>query len=303
MSKENKIMKQYITFLSLITLPFFYTCNGNKFENDASGTFEATEVVVSAEVNGKIEQFFIQEGDILDKNQYVGYIDSTQLYLKKKQLIASGKIISARRPDIGKQIASLNEQIKKEEFEKKRTEQLLKSNAATQKQLDDINSRIIVLKGQLSAQMNTLSTTVNSLNEESSSVQIQIEQIEDYLEKSRIKNPIAGTVLTKYVEEKEMVTERTPLYKIADTKNLFLRAYVIYEQIEKIKLGQEVTVSINQTQKTYKGTVSWISDKAEFTPKTIQTKDERENLVYAIKIAVKNTDDQIKIGMYGDVNF
>lgn len=296
-------MKQYITFLSLITLPFFYTCNGNKFENDASGTFEATEVVVSAEVNGKIEQFFIQEGDILDKNQYVGYIDSTQLYLKKKQLIASGKIISARRPDIGKQIASLNEQIKKEEFEKKRTEQLLKSNAATQKQLDDINSRIIVLKGQLSAQMNTLSTTVNSLNEESSSVQIQIEQIEDYLEKSRIKNPIAGTVLTKYVEEKEMVTERTPLYKIADTKNLFLRAYVIYEQIEKIKLGQEVTVSINQTQKTYKGTVSWISDKAEFTPKTIQTKDERENLVYAIKIAVKNTDDQIKIGMYGDVNF
>lgn len=296
-------MKQYITFLSLITLPFFYACNGNKFENDASGTFEATEVIVSAEVNGKIEQFFIQEGDILDKNQDVGYIDSTQLYLKKKQLIASGKIILARRPDIGKQIASLNEQIEKEEFEKKRTEQLLKSNAATQKQLDDINSRIIVLKGQLSAQMNTLSTTVNSLNEESSSVQVQIEQIEDYLEKSHIKNPIAGTVLTKYVEEKEMVTEGTPLYKIADTKNLFLRAYVIYEQIEKIKLGQEVTVSINQTQKTYKGTVSWISDKAEFTPKTIQTKDERENLVYAIKIAVKNTDDQIKIGMYGDVNF
>lgn len=296
-------MKQYITFLSLITLQFFYACNGNKFENDASGTFEATEVVVSAEVNGKIEQFFIQEGDILDKNQDVGYIDSTQLYLKKKQLIASGKIISARRPDIGKQIASLNEQIEKEEFEKKRTEQLLKSNAATQKQLDDIKSRIIVLKGQLSAQMNTLSTTVNSLNEESSSVQVQIEQIEDYLEKSHIKNPIAGTVLTKYVEEKEMVTEGTPLYKIADTKNLFLRAYVIYEQIEKIKLGQEVTVSINQTQKTYKGTVSWISDKAEFTPKTIQTKDERENLVYTIKIAVKNTDDQIKIGMYGDVNF
>ena len=298
-------MKQYVCVL-LLAVPLFYACNNNKFEYDASGTFEATEVVVSAEVNGKIEQLLVQEGDDLAQDQYVGYIDSTQLYLKKKELITSGKIVSARRPDVGKQIASLNEQIAKEEFEKRRTEQLLKSNAATQKQLDDINSRIVVLKGQLSAQMNTLSTTVNTLNEENSSVQVQIEQIEDYLRKSRIQNPIAGTVLTKYVEEKEMVTEGKPLYKIADTRNLFLRAYIVYEQLEKIKLGQEVTVLINQpdkTQKSYKGTISWISDKAEFTPKTIQTKDERENLVYAIKIAVENTDGQIKIGMYGDANF
>ncbi|MDR1876674.1 MAG: HlyD family efflux transporter periplasmic adaptor subunit, partial [Flavobacteriaceae bacterium] len=282
------------------------SCDSNKSEHDASGTFEATEIIVSSEASGKLESFNLTEGTVLDKGQYVGYVDSTQLYLKKLQLQAAIKAIQVKRPDISVQIASTREQISKAEFERKRILKLLEDNAATQKQLDDVNSQIDVLQKTLDAQINSLSTSVNSLNEESNSNRVQISQIEDQLAKCKIINPIRGTVLNKYVEEKEVVSSGNPLYKIADTKNLFLRAYVISEQLEEVKIGQPVTVFINisaDEQKSYKGTISWISDKAEFTPKTIQTKDERQNLVYAVKISVLNTDGLIKIGMYGDVNF
>jgi len=283
-----------------------FSCNRNGFDHDASGTFEATEILVSAEASGKIEELNVTEGDYLNKDQYLGYIDTTQLYLKKLQLQATTKAVNVKRPDISLQIASTKDQIAKAELDKKRIESMFRDGAATQKQMDDVDAQLAVLKSTLGAQLNTLSTSVNSLDEESSVYEIQVAQIEDQLKKSRIINPIEGTVLNKYTEVKEMTSPGKPLYKIADTKHLFLRAYIISDQLPDVKTGQEATVYINTTdgeQKSYKGTVSWISDKAEFTPKTIQTKDERRNLVYAVKIAVENTDGMIKIGMYGDVNF
>lgn len=303
--KEIRTMRQLIIF-TLGTFMFLLSCNRNKFEHDASGTFEATEVIVSSEANGKLESFQLTEGDQLSKGQYVGYVDSIQLYLKKRQLIATNKAIQVKRPDISVQVSTIKEQIAKAEFEKRRIQRLLADNAATQKQLDDANSQIEVLKKSLNAQENSLSTSVNSLNEESNTNTVQVSQIEDQLKKCKIINPIQGTVLNKFVEEKEVVTQGKALYKIADTKNLFLRAYIVSEQLEKIKIGQKVKVFINiseDKQKSYPGTITWISDKAEFTPKTIQTQDERQNLVYAVKIAVTNTDGLIKIGMYGDVDF
>lgn len=295
------------TFILLSALLFILSsCNRNKFEHDASGTFEATEVMVSAEASGKLESFNLKEGDVLTKGQYVGYIDTTQLYLKKLQLQASTKAINVSRPNVSIQIAGIKEQIAKAETERKRVEKLFADGAATQKQVDDANSQLAVLKRTLDAQNNSLATSIGSLEEQSGAYGIQVAQIEDQLLKSRIVNPIDGTVLSKYVEEKEVVAVGKSLYKIADTKNLFLRAYVISDQLNTIKVGQEVTVFINTSdseQKSYKGTISWIADKAEFTPKTIQTKDERQNLVYAVKIAVQNTDGLLKLGMYGDVDF
>ena len=291
-----------ITAIGLILL----SCNRNKFEHDASGTFEATEIIVSAEASGKIEVFNIAEGDVLTKDQYLGYIDTTQLYLKKLQLQATTKAITVKRPDISLQIAATKDQIVKAELDKKRIESMFGDGAATQKQVDDVNSQLAVLKSTLGAQLNTLSTSVNSIDKESGVYEIQVAQIEDQLVKSRIVNPIEGTVLNKYAEVKEMTSPGKPLYRIADTKHLFLRAYIVSNQLGEVKIGQQASVYINTAdgaQKSYSGTVSWISDKAEFTPKTIQTQDERQNLVYAIKIAVENTDGMIKIGMYGDVNF
>jgi HlyD family secretion protein len=286
-------------------LLIFMSCGRGKSEHDASGTFEATEVIISSEAFGKLEQFDVTEGDLLSQGQYLGYMDSTQLYLKKLQLQTTQKAISAKRPNIAVQISATKEQIQKAELEKARVERMFKSDAATQKQVDDANSQLQVLKGTLDAQINSLSTSVNSLNEESMSYEIQIAQIQDQLDKCKIINPVEGTVLNKYVENKEVMITGKPLYKIADTKNLFLRAYIVSEQLKNVKSGQEVTVFVNygNESKSYTGKIAWISDKAEFTPKTIQTKDERQNLVYALKIAVENTDGWIKIGMYGDVNF
>ena len=289
----------------LCTALFMVSCGRGEFKHDASGTFEATEVIISSEAAGKLEQFDVTEGDLLSKGQYLGYVDSTQLYLKKLQLITAQKAVSARRPNIAVQISATKEQIQKAELEKNRIENMFKANAATQKQVDDVNSQLMVLKGTLDAQINSLSTSVNSLNEESMSYELQIAQIQDQIDKCKIINPVHGTVLNKYAENNEIVIPGKPLYKIADTKNLFLRAYVVSSQLKKVKHGQKATVFINfgDESKSYQGTIAWISDKAEFTPKTIQTKNERENLVYAIKVAVENTDGLIKIGMYGDVDF
>lgn len=297
-------MKQSALLLAAMLL--FTSCNRNKFNHDASGTFEATEIIVSAEGSGKIEELNIIEGDVLKKGQYVGYIDTTQLYLKKLQLQTTTKAVSTRKVDISTQIASIKEQIAKAETDKQRIDNLFKDGATTQQQVDNANSQLAVLKRNLAASQNSLSTSINSLNEESSAYAIQVAQIEDQLQKCRIINPLEGTVLNKYAEAKEMASIGKPLYKIADTKHLFLRAYIISTQLTDVKVGQEATVYINASdgkQKPYKGTVSWISDKAEFTPKTIQTQDERQNLVYAVKIAVENTDGLIKIGMYGDADF
>ena len=298
-------MSQKIIIFAVIAA-FALSCSRNKTKHDASGTFEATEIIVSAEASGKVEVFNLKEGDRLNEGQQVGYIDSTQLYLKKMQLLAAQKAVVARRPDVAQQIAAIREQIDKAKLEKARVENLFKDGAATQKQVDDADSQLRVLESTLAAQMNSLSTSVNSLDEESATFRIQIEQVNDYLVKCRIINPVEGKVLSKYTQEKEIVATGKPLYKIADTRTMFLRAYVVSGQLEKVAVGQDATVFValsDGSSKSYPGKVTWISDKAEFTPKTIQTQDERQNLVYAVKIEVANTDGLIKIGTYGDVNF
>ena len=291
-----------IVVIAFITI----SCNQSKSRHDASGIFEATEVIISAEASGKVEVFDLKEGDHLSEGQQVGYIDSTQLYLKKMQLMAAQKAVIARRPDVAKQIAATREQIDKAKLEKARVENLFKDGAATQKQVDDADSQLRVLESTLAGQENSLSTSVNSLDEESASFRIQMEQVDDQLAKCRIVNPVEGTVLSKYTQAKEFVATGKALYKIADTRNMFLRAYVVSGQLEKVAVGQDATVFIalsDGSSKSYPGKVAWISDKAEFTPKTIQTQDERQNLVYAVKIEVANTDGLIKIGTYGDVDF
>ena len=300
MYKRSNVLAVAILLIALAS------CNRNKFEHNASGTFEATEVIVSSEAAGKIEIFDITEGDKLIKGQYVGYIDTTQLYLKKLQLEIATKAVSSKRVDMPVQIAAVKEQIASAEIDKRRIDNLYKDGAATQKQVDDTNSRLEVLKRNLAALQNSLSTSINSIDEETEALKVQVDQIKDQLIKCRIINPLEGSVLNKFTEAKEMASIGKPLYKIADTKHLFLRAYIISSQMTNVKIGQNATVFINSSdgkQKSYKGAVSWISDKAEFTPKTIQTQDERQNLVYAIKVEVENTDGLIKIGMYGDVDF
>lgn len=296
--KTVKNVLFYAIFLSLTA-----ACGNGNGDYDASGTFESTEIIVSAEANGKIMRFNVEEGDLLKDGQEVGYIDTVQLYLKKMQLLTSVKSVQSRRSDIAKQIAATKEQIAKAEKEKKRNENLLKSNAATQKQVDDIDSQLAVLQKQLAAQISTLQNGNQSVTEESSAMEIQVAQVEDQLQKSHIISPINGTVLSKYAEAGELATQGKPLFKIADIENMYLRAYIIADQLTQMKLGQEVRVFADYGEdgkREYTGKVTWISDKAEFTPKTIQTRDERANLVYAVKIAVKN-DGYLKIGMYGEV--
>ncbi len=278
-------------------------CGNGKGDYDASGTFEATEVIVSSEANGKILQFHVEEGQLLTADKEVGCIDTLQLYLKKMQLLASGKAVANKSMDINKQIAATKEQISKAEYERKRTENLLKENAATGKQIDDIDSQIAVLKKQLEAQISILQRGNASVTEESSAYEIQVAQLEDQLRKCHITSPINGTVLAKYAEAGELATQGKPLFKVADVQNMFLRAYITADQLSLLKLSDKVKVFSDlgeDDRREYEGVITWISDKSEFTPKTIQTRDERANLVYAVKIAVKN-DGYLKIGMYGEM--
>jgi len=296
--------KKY-AFLSILIPSFLISCGASKDEYDASGTFESTEVIVSAEGSGKILSFDVQEGQILTANQVVGSIDSLQLYLRKKQLMTSEKSMQVRRPDVKKQIAAIEQQIATAKTERRRVENLLKANAANQKQLDDINAQISLLEKQLDAQKTTLVTTNQGITDDTEGIRLQVAQIEDQLTKCRIISPINGTVLIKYAEMGEVAAPGKALFKIADTNNMILRAYVTNDQLSTLKIGQKVKVfcdSEKKEMKEYEGTLAWISQKSEFTPKTIQTKDERANLVYAIKVNVKN-DGLLKIGMYGNVKF
>ena len=302
-----KTIKKFpsISALVLLATSAFFTlsCGGKDGEYDASGTFEATEIIVSSEANGKILSLDIIEGQQLEAGAPVGTIDSTQLYLKKRQLLTSVRGVEVRRPEYNKQIAATQQQIATQISEKARIERLVKAEAANQKQLDDINSSISVLQKQLEAQKSSLTTTTSGMSEDAAALMIQVDQLNDQLSKCRILSPIKGTVLVKYAEAGELTGSGKPLFKIADIENMILRAYITSDIITKLKLNQEVKVFADFGEKEmreYPGTIVWISDKAEFTPKTIQTKKERANLVYAVKIAVKN-DGYIKIGMYGEV--
>jgi HlyD family secretion protein len=281
------------------------SCGHDKNEHDATGTFEAVETIVSAEANGTIKELNIEEGQELKQGATIGYIDSVQLHLKRKQLLAQIKVLFSKMPDTQAQVAALEEQLKQAEREQKRVSNLVKADAGTQKQLDDVNSQIAVLKKQIEAQRSSLGIMSNSLNEETSPLKVQIEQLDDQIQKCRIVNPVRGMVLTKYMEANEMALPGKPLYKIADLSEIILRAYVTGDQFGAIKAGQAVKVLVDTEggkYKEYEGKLEWISDKAEFTPKTIQTKEERANLVYAVKIKLKN-DGLLKIGMYGEVKF
>lgn len=283
-------------------LPLLCACGkGNGF--DATGTFEATEVIVSAEVSGRIMQYDVDEGTVLKAGEQVGYIDTTQLYLQKMQLTTNARSVRSRAQDVSKQIASTQEEIAKAQFEKRRNEKLLASNASTQKQIDDLDSQIAVLEKKLAAQVSTLQNSNTSITEESSALEIQVAAIKDMIRKSILSSPINGTVLANYAQAGELAAPGKSLFKVADTGNMYLRAYITSSQLADVKIGQQVMVFSDygdDVRKEYPGTVKWIADKAEFTPKTIQTKDERADLVYAVKIAVPN-DGYIKIGMYGEV--
>ena len=280
------------------------SCQNNNDRPYASGNFEATEVSVSSEGTGKLLSFNLEEGQHLSAGQSVGSIDTIQLYLKKLQLRSSGQSLQHKKSDVPVQIASLKEQLAKLHTERARFAQLFAQKAATSKQVEDLDSQIKVVQKQLAAQVSTLERSNQSVSEESSAVEIQAAQIDDQLKKCRLTSPIQGTVLVKYAQAGELMTVGKPLFKIADVQTLFLRAYLTSDQLSQVKLGQTVKVVTDwgkDEQHENKGIVTWISDKAEFTPKSIQTRNERANLVYAIKVAVPNNSGYLKIGMYGEI--
>lgn len=276
-------------------------CSNDKQKSDAYGNFEAVETIVSSESSGKINELNVEEGQIIEAEKIVGYIDTNQLYLKKLQLVQQKSTVRTKFKNVSAQISVLQEQKRVAIREKERIERLLKDNAATGKQLDDINGNIDVINKQISSIDMQNSTT----NEELKGLDVQINQVADQLQKSSITNPVKGTVIIKFAEQGEVVNFGKPLYKIADISVMELRVYVSGSQLPEIKLGQKVKVLIDEGKTNYRtleGEISWISSKAEFTPKIIQTKEERVNLVYAVKVKVVN-DGSLKIGMPGEVMF
>lgn len=291
--------------MSFLLLLLLTSCSPKEKEYDATGTFEATEVTVSAEQSGTLLRFDIDEGNNIAQGQEVGLVDTTQLWLKIRQMGATKAVYRSQRPDMEKQIAATRQQLTKARQEQQRYKELVADGAAPSKMLDDATSQVQVLQKQLDAQVSTLNTTLSTINSQLSTVDVQVSQLYDQLRKCHITAPIGGNVLEKYAERGEFVTAGKPLFKMADTEQMFLRAYITTAQLQSVKIGQGVKVFAdygNGQKKAYDGRVSWISNRSEFTPKTILTDDERADLVYAVKIAVKN-DGYIKIGMYGEVKF
>jgi len=297
--------KIHILFLlsgfSVLTLFLFSGCSDKNEKSDAYGNFEAVETIVSSESSGKLQEFNVEEGQILEEGYVAGSIDSVQLYLKKMQLISQKGLVRTKFKNVSSQIAVLQEQKRIALKERDRTERMLKDNAATGKQLDDITGNIDVINRQI----NSIESQNSTTNEELKSLDVQIQQLEDQLRKTSILNPVKGTVIMKFAETGEIVSFGKPLYKIADLEYIDLRVYVSGVQLPEIKIEQVVKVFIDAGKdnlKQFEGKITWIASKAEFTPKIIQTKEERVNLVYAVKVRVKN-DGSLKIGMPGEVVF
>ena len=279
------------------------SCGPSGMSSDAAGTFEADEITVSSEATGKIEWLDLTEGQQLQAGQAVGQIDTVQLFLQKQQLEESIKSLEGSMPDIDRQTSAMRSRLKQQLREKDRIERLLEDDAATPKDLEDIISAIEVLEGQIEAQESGLGNTIASLEGQIASARNRILQIEDQLSKCRIASPVDGTVLARYAHAGELAVSGKPLFRVADTRTMTLRAYFCLGQLKDVRIGQRVKVIADfggDNTREYEGTVNWISDKSEFSPKSIQTKDERENLVYAVKISVRN-DGYLKIGMYGEV--
>jgi HlyD family secretion protein len=290
--------------LLIITLFMFliFSCSNNEKRSDAYGNFEAVETIVSSEASGKLIEFNVEEGQLLEQGTVVGKVDIEQLNLKTLQLESQKNSIKSKFKSVFSQIAVLQEQKKVNQVEKQRVEKLIKSDAAATKQLDDINGIINVLNKQIASVESQNPTIMQDIK----SIDAQIMQIQDQVEKSSVVNPVKGTVLTKLTEQSEIVNYGKPLYKIADLTTMELRVYVSETQLPEIKIGQKVKVLIDNDKNNFKeleGTITWISNKAEFTPKIIQTKEERVNLVYAVKVTVKNNDGILKIGMPGEIMF
>ena len=303
-----------IVIMAGVTL-MMAACGGNEKEYDATGTFEATETTVYAEQSGVLLSFSVNEGDNIVANKEVGLIDTTQTWLKILQLNATKEVYQSQKPDMERQIAATRQQLAKARQDEQRYKELVADGAAPSKMLDDASSQVKVLQKQLDAQISSLSTSTRSLDKQTVAADVQVSQLRDMLRKCHILTPTNGTVLEKYVERGEFVAVGKPLFKIADTENMYLRAYVTSAQLQNIKIGQQVKVFADygdNQRKEYEGKISWISSRSEFTPKTILTDDERADLVYAVKVAIKRStsgrsqgenDGFVKIGMYGGIRF
>ena len=321
--KKNNIqpvigMVKGMSALFLFALsPLLVACGNSEKEYDATGTFEATEVTVSAKSTGELKVFNVAEGQVVENGAVVGRIDAYQLQMaheqleaQKRQLSSTRSATNSRQLDLEKQLSTINQQIVNAQRERQRFTELVNDGAVPRKQLDDINYQIKVLERQRDATREQIRSNNASLAEQSKGIGAQIDgieaqkrQIADQIANTEIKAPLTGSVLEKYVEQGEFVTTGKPLFKVADTQNMFLRAYITSAQLQNVKVGQKVKVFAdygNGQKKAYDGTVSWISTRSEFTPKTILTDDERADLVYAVKVAIKN-DGYIKIGMYGEL--
>ena len=280
-------------------------CGNKEKEYDATGVFEATETVVCAEQNGSLTTFDVEEGDRLEQGREVALIDTVQLWLKMQQAEATKKVYRSQKPDMEKQLAAIREQLAKARQEQQRYRELVADGAAPRKMLDDADSQVEVLQRQVEALRSSLSVSTNALDRQMEAADVQREQLLDQLAKCHVRTPSSGTVIEKYVERGEFVAVGKPLFKMADTDHMFMRAYVTSAQLQHIRVGQKAKVYADYgkgQKREYAGTVTWISSQSEFTPKTILTDDERADLVYALKVAVKN-DGYIKMGMYGEVKF
>lgn len=298
-------MKAVNTIWTIALAMALASCGDKESKNDATGVFEATETTIAAEQSGTLMAFDVCEGDEIAAGKEVGLIDTTQIWLKIKQMGATKQVYQSQKPDMEVQIAVTRQQLDKAKQEQQRYKELVSDGAAPSKMFDDATSQVELLEKQLKAQISTLNTQLSTLNSQLSTTDVQVSLLKDQLRKCHVIAPVKGTVLEKYVEKGEFVAIGKPLFKMADTKSMYIRAYVTSAQLKNIKVGQKAKVFAdygNGQKKEYEGVVSWISSRSEFTPKTILTDDERADQVYALKVAVKN-DGYIKIGMYGEVQF
>ena len=290
------------TAAALLTLG---NCTDRSREFDACGQIEATEVLVSAEANGRIIALQLTEGDKLTAGEVVGVIDSVQTYLQKEELVRKRSNTQTKWVDIDRQLASQYAQLNKLKSDRERYQALEAKDAATRKQVEDLVSQIAVTEREIAAQRQNYERNNTGIREELALYDVQIAEKDDQLSKCRIVAPIDGTVLTKFAEAGELVTSGKSLFKLADMNQVYVRAYLTTAQLAEVKLGDTVQVTIEDgtdKPRTYEGRLVWIADEAEFTPKNIQTKDERADLVYAAKIALDN-DGYLKLGMYAYVRF
>lgn len=297
------MIMRYLQILLAVAAVLCSSCSG-KTEFDACGNFEADEILVSSQGTGQLMWSDIQEGMTVTAGNTLGIIDTVQLYLQKAQLESQLKSVMSSRPDVESQVASLRSQIANLKSEKSRLERLVAKGAAPTKQVDDIKAQIVILERQLDAQLSALSKNTSAVEFNANAISAQIDMIEDKISKCHIVSPVNGTVIAKYIHAGELVGMGTPIMKVADLENMFLRAYFTSDQLGSIVLGDKVTVTADfggEQQFQYEGKIVWISSESEFTPKSIQTRNTRANLVYAVKIAVRN-DGRLKIGTYGEVN-